>query len=66
MQHIIFLEVPKVSLSNNAATYKTFLLKRTDTTLTNLNKGIKYAWRVTAFNATSLWSQVYQSYDIHQ
>lgn len=47
------LEYAQVSLSN-AATYKTFLLKRTDTTLTNLNKGIKYAWRVTAFNATSL------------
>ncbi|MEP7195843.1 MAG: hypothetical protein ABI851_04945 [Saprospiraceae bacterium] len=45
------LEFANVTLSNNA-TYKNFILKRLDTTFTNLTKGIKYAWRVSAYNET--------------
>ncbi|MEO6189340.1 MAG: M12 family metallo-peptidase, partial [Saprospiraceae bacterium] len=46
------LEFATVTLSNSM-TYKNFILTRTDTTFTNLAKGIKYAWKVTAFNVTN-------------
>lgn len=43
------LEYATVNLSNNS-TYKNYIITRTDTTITNLTKGLKYQWRVTAFN----------------
>lgn len=45
------LEYATVNLSNNS-TFKNHILTKTDTTFTNFAKGIKYAWRVTAYNAT--------------
>ncbi|NOT38247.1 MAG: hypothetical protein HOP11_12815 [Saprospiraceae bacterium] len=45
------LEYAPVSLSTPQ--FKNHILQRTDTTFTNLTKGTKYAWRVTAYNATN-------------